>query len=76
MVKVRRATTRIDEMENAMKAVLSDVVVIDLSRVLAGPYCTMMLGDLDPIKVLAFLARLPFSESRNQTKSAVSTKIL
>ncbi len=29
-----------------MKAVLSDVVVIDLSRVLAGPYCTMMLGDL------------------------------
>ena len=29
-----------------MEAVLSDVVVIDLSRVLAGPYCTMMLGDL------------------------------
>jgi len=29
-----------------MKSVLSDVVVIDLSRVLAGPYCTMMLGDL------------------------------
>ncbi|HEV2583409.1 MAG TPA: CoA transferase, partial [Ktedonobacteraceae bacterium] len=30
----------------SMEAVLSDVVVIDLSRVLAGPYCTMMLGDL------------------------------
>lgn len=29
-----------------MEAVLSDVVVIDLSRVLAGPYCTMILGDL------------------------------
>ena len=29
-----------------MQAVLSDVVVVDLSRVLAGPYCTMMLGDL------------------------------
>src|SRR5216684_6472639 len=29
-----------------MEAVLSDVVVIDLSRVLAGPYCTMMLGDM------------------------------
>ena len=29
-----------------MQAVLSDVVVIDLSRVLAGPYCTMILGDL------------------------------
>ncbi len=29
-----------------MQAVLSDVVVLDLSRVLAGPYCTMMLGDL------------------------------
>ena len=29
-----------------MEAALSDVVVIDLSRVLAGPYCTMMLGDL------------------------------
>ena len=29
-----------------MQAVLSDVIVIDLSRVLAGPYCTMILGDL------------------------------
>src|SRR5260370_42437732 len=29
-----------------MEAVLSDVVVIDLSRFLAGPYCTMILGDL------------------------------
>ena len=29
-----------------MEAVLSDVIVIDLSRVLAGPYCTMILGDL------------------------------
>ncbi|MBO0778842.1 MAG: CoA transferase [Ktedonobacteraceae bacterium] len=29
-----------------MNAALSDVVVIDLSRVFAGPYCTMLLGDL------------------------------
>ena len=29
-----------------MEAALSDVIVIDLSRVLAGPYCTMILGDL------------------------------
>ena len=29
-----------------MQAALSDVTVIDLSRVLAGPYCTMILGDL------------------------------
>ncbi|HEX7736685.1 MAG TPA: CoA transferase [Ktedonobacteraceae bacterium] len=29
-----------------MEATLSDVVVVDLSRVLAGPYATMMLGDL------------------------------
>jgi crotonobetainyl-CoA:carnitine CoA-transferase CaiB-like acyl-CoA transferase len=29
-----------------MDAALSDVVVIDLSRVLAGPYATMILGDL------------------------------
>lgn len=29
-----------------MQAALSDVVIIDLSRVFAGPYCTMMLGDL------------------------------
>lgn len=29
-----------------MEAALSDVVVIDLSRVLAGPYATMILGDL------------------------------
>lgn len=29
-----------------MKAPLDDVLVLDLSRVLAGPYCTMILGDL------------------------------
>lgn len=29
-----------------MDAALSDVVVVDLSRVFAGPFSTMMLGDL------------------------------
>lgn len=29
-----------------MEAALSDVIIVDLSRVLAGPYATMMLGDL------------------------------
>src|SRR5215467_10121827 len=29
-----------------MEAALSDVVVVDLSRVLSGPYATMILGDL------------------------------
>jgi len=29
-----------------MEAALSDVVVVDLSRIFAGPYCTMILGDL------------------------------
>jgi crotonobetainyl-CoA:carnitine CoA-transferase CaiB-like acyl-CoA transferase len=39
----------IDLVQNSggfMEAALSDVVVVDLSRVLAGPYATMMLGDL------------------------------
>ncbi len=29
-----------------MDAALADIVVIDLSRIYSGPYCTMMLGDL------------------------------
>src|SRR4051812_24522146 len=29
-----------------MNSALSDIIILDLSRVLAGPYATMLLGDL------------------------------
>jgi formyl-CoA transferase len=33
------------------KGALSDLLVLDLSRILAGPYCSMMLGDLGALVI-------------------------
>jgi len=43
---LRRDSTTVDQREMCMTYALENVVVLDLSRVLAGPYCGMLLGDM------------------------------
>lgn len=63
-----------------MNGALNNIKILDLSRVLAGPYCSMILGDLGA-EVIKVEAPGGSDETRGwgppfQTASALTTYVL